>query len=198
MIQDRLGPEHPFDWPCDGVVATVRRDPRAFAFLRSLVRRGVPVVDLTGDRPAFAVPRVTTDHGAVGRLAAAHFAERGFRNRVFFSVGWGHVQDLRWRGLSEESPAERWSLALERPGAARGGARALARWLEARLAAAPRPGAPAAARDGPPRRRNRPRRGLLLRRLLLHRVPGGDGRHARRLAPRERRRLKRFQIFRSL
>jgi len=139
MIQDRLGPEHPFDWPCDGVVATIRRDPRAFAFLRSLVRRGVPVVDLTCDRPAFAVPRVTTDHAAVGRLAAAHFAERGFRNRVFFSVGWGHVQDLRWRGLSEESPAERWSLALERPGAARGGARALARWLEARLAAAPRP-----------------------------------------------------------
>jgi len=51
MIQDRLGPEHPFDWDGDGVVATIRRDPHSSAFLRSLMRRGVPVVDLTCDRP---------------------------------------------------------------------------------------------------------------------------------------------------
>lgn len=140
MIQDRLGPEHPFDWDGDGVVATIRRDPHSFAFLRSLMRRGIPVVDLTCDRPALSVPRVMTDHAAVGRLAAAHFAEHGFRDRVFFSLGWGHVRDLRWKGLRDGGGrAERWSFVLERPGARRGGGRALSRWLEARLAAAARP-----------------------------------------------------------
>ena len=139
MIQDRLGQEHPFDWSGDGVVATIRREPRAFAFLRHLMRRGVPVVDLTCDRPALAVPRVMTDHAAVGRMAAAHFAELNYRRRVFFSFGWGHVQSLRWRGLSGSAPAERWCFARDVTGTRRNDGAAVDRWLDARLRSAPGP-----------------------------------------------------------
>lgn len=139
MIQDRLGQERPFDWSGDGVVATIRREPKAFGFLRLLMRRGVPVVDLTCDRPALAVPRVMTDHVAVGRIAAAHFAELNYRRRAFFSFGWGNVQRLRLAGLSESAPAERWIFSLDVPEARRSDGAALDRWLDARLGAAPGP-----------------------------------------------------------
>ena len=34
MFQDRFGFAHPFDWAGDGVIATIRGEPRSLAFLR--------------------------------------------------------------------------------------------------------------------------------------------------------------------
>lgn len=69
MIQDRLG-YHPLAWNGDGVIATIRSDPVTFSCISRLMKRGIPVVDLTISRPDVAVPRVTSDHTAIGRLAA--------------------------------------------------------------------------------------------------------------------------------
>ena len=69
MIQDRLG-YHPLAWNGDGVIATIRSDPVTFSCISRLMKRGVPVVDLTISRPDVAAPRVTSDHTAIGRLAA--------------------------------------------------------------------------------------------------------------------------------
>ncbi len=51
------------------------------------MKRGVPTVNLTMSRPDIDVPRVTSDHEAIGRIAAEHFLKWNFRNAVWFSTG---------------------------------------------------------------------------------------------------------------
>ena len=108
MIQDRLGYQ-PLAWDGNGVIAALRSDPVSVDAVRRLMKRGIPVVDLTISRPDIKVPRVMSDHTAIGRLAAEHFSERNYRNIVWFSTGWGKVQELRYLGLTERTPAARWT-----------------------------------------------------------------------------------------
>lgn len=129
MLQDRMGFAHPFDWMGDGVIATIRREPRSLAFLRRLVRRGVPLVDLTCDIPRFPCARVSADHVAAGRLAAAHLAERNYKTRAFFSVDLGNVRNRIWRGFTEAGAAERWCFSQERPRTRWNDWNAVERWL---------------------------------------------------------------------
>lgn len=107
-IHDRLyGLEPTTDY--DGVLATVRQSGRELDYIRRMRRRGIPVVDLTVEQPRFKLPRVISDHRAIGRLGGQHFAVRGFTNVAWFSVAWTHVHDLRYRGLAESTqrPPER-------------------------------------------------------------------------------------------
>lgn len=100
MIQDRLG-RRPIEWNGDGIVATIRHDETTDATLRKFRRRRIPIVDMTVDRPELLLPRVTSDHRAIGRLAAEHFRERHFRSVAWFSNSWGNVHRLRYEGLAE-------------------------------------------------------------------------------------------------
>ncbi|MBR1835709.1 MAG: substrate-binding domain-containing protein, partial [Kiritimatiellae bacterium] len=100
---------------------------------------GVLVVDLTISRPDVAVPRVACDNLAVGRLAAAHFEERRFRRVVWFSSAWSRVHELRWRGLSERVPAERWVLAEAIPESRNDDWKTYSRWVSAKLESVPKP-----------------------------------------------------------
>lgn len=99
-IDDRERP--PLDWRGDGVLATVGAHRLALLdFVRRARRRGVPVVDLTNDVPSLRMPRVCGDNLAIGRLAAEHFRERGFRRAAWFASKTGNVQRQRLRGLVE-------------------------------------------------------------------------------------------------
>ncbi len=139
MIQDRLG-HHPLAWDCDGVIATLRRDPSSYETVRALMRRGIAVVDLTVNRPEVRVPRVMSDHVGIGRLAAEHFAERNFRNVVWFSLGWGNVHRLRFEGLCEKyRDAAKWVLSDELPRRRQNDWKSFSRWIARKLAAAPKP-----------------------------------------------------------
>lgn len=138
MMQDRLG-YHPLAWNGDGVIATLRHDPATLGCLRALMRRGIPVVDLTASRPDISVPRVTSDHVGIGRLAAEHFAERNFKNVVWFSIGWSHVHELRFRGLSAVAPAGKWVLSDELPKRKQNDWGAFSRWLGGKLSDARKP-----------------------------------------------------------
>lgn len=107
-IHDRLyGLEPSTDY--DGVLATVRQNGREFDYIRRMRRRGVPVVDLTVEQPQLKLPRVISDHRAIGRLGGQHFTARGFTNVAWFSVAWTNVHDLRYQGLAESTrrPPER-------------------------------------------------------------------------------------------
>ncbi len=139
MFQDRLGFAHPFDWVGDGVVATIRGDRREMAFLRHLAERGIPIVDLTFDRPDFPCSRVSCDHVAAGRLAAEHFLERNYRSLVFFSIDWGNVRDRLWRGFSAKTVAEQWVFSRECPKVRWNDWGAVSRWLERKFASAAKP-----------------------------------------------------------
>lgn len=139
MFQDRMGFAHPFDWMGDGVIATIRQEPRSLAFLRRLARRGVPIVDLTCDVPRFPCARVSADHVAAGRIAAEHLAERNYRSHAFFSLEGGSVRDRIWRGFTESGPAERWCFADERPNVRWNAWDSVTRWLAAKFAASGKP-----------------------------------------------------------
>ena len=139
MFQDRLGFAHPFDWVGDGVVATIRGDKRELAFLRHLAEQGIPIVDLTFDRPDFPCARVSCDHVAAGRLAAEHFLERNYRSLVFFSIDWGNVRERLWRGFSAKTAAEKWVFSRECPRVRWNDWGAVSRWLERKFASAAKP-----------------------------------------------------------
>ncbi len=107
MVQDRI--RHPMrGWSPDGVLATVRAGSPIVAEARRLRARGVPLVDLTCEVPNLRVTRVTSDHRAIGRLAAEHFDARNFQNRAWFSNGWSPVHALRYAGFTETCPALKW------------------------------------------------------------------------------------------
>lgn len=138
MIQDRLG-HHPLAWNGDGALATLRNDKASCECIRTLMQRGIPVVDLTASRPDISLARVTSDHTEIGRIAAAHFEARNFRNVAWFSIGWGHVHRLRFAGLTEKVPAMRWVLSEDLPKRRQDDWGAFSKWIEAKLAAAPKP-----------------------------------------------------------
>ena len=106
VIADRLS-RLPIGWTGDGALVSARGDRQTLDFIRRLVRKRIPVVDLTIDHPEIRVPRVSGDHEACGRLAAEHFLARHFRHAVFFSTIWSHSHALRFKGL-----ADRWQAAV--------------------------------------------------------------------------------------
>jgi len=103
LIMDRLG-HHPVVWKGDGVLATIRSDSAVCKQIGKFIDAGLPVVDLTESRPDVSVPRVTSDHTEIGRIAGRHFAERNFRHLAWFSTAWGNVHRMRFEGFSETSP----------------------------------------------------------------------------------------------
>ena len=90
----------PRGWAGDGALVTLRGENMATHFAEDLVRRGVPVVDLTLHRPDMAVPRAVPDYQGAGRLAAEYFAGIGIKRTVWFSTQWSNVQRLFHDGLS--------------------------------------------------------------------------------------------------
>ena len=98
MLGNRLGPGRMP--PCDGAIFTLRGSKGELTLLRQLRRRGIPVVDLALTCPDISLPRVVSDHNAIGRMAAAHFRERGFDNLAWFSSGWSNVHRLRFAGFA--------------------------------------------------------------------------------------------------
>jgi len=67
----------PTHWHGDGVIALLGARHNHWQQLRRLK---VPVVDLAESRPNIKLPRVTMDNVAIGRMAAEHFLESGYRN----------------------------------------------------------------------------------------------------------------------
>ncbi|HNT88949.1 MAG TPA: hypothetical protein PKL84_13885, partial [Candidatus Hydrogenedentes bacterium] len=103
MMADRLEEdEDPGSY--DGVLMTLRDKPAAVKTAKRLLASGVAVVDLTIERPDVRIPRVVSDHTEIGRIAAAHFAERGFTNFAWFSTGWSNVHALRMKGFENGCP----------------------------------------------------------------------------------------------
>ena len=140
MIQDRLG-HTPLAWNGDGVLATLRSDPVTFKSISTLMRRGIPLVDLTVSRPEIKVPRVTSDHAEIGRLAARHFTEREFRHFAWFSSSWGNVHRLRYEGFADglASRPLKWIVTDELPTRRQGDWTAFVKWIEEKIGAAGKP-----------------------------------------------------------
>jgi LacI family transcriptional regulator len=105
MLDDRLTGGIS-SWRGDGVIATLRRRSPRLDAVRKFRSAGIPVVDLTVECQNLKVPRVISDHTAIGRLAGEHFRERGFTNVAWFSSGWSEVHRRRYAGFSEAFAAK--------------------------------------------------------------------------------------------
>lgn len=88
-------------WKWDGIIARVSTP----AMARQLAENGVPVVDLSGSLPGLHFPQIRSDEELVGRLAAEHLLERGFRNFAFCGFNGNDWSDMR-RGSFERRVAE--------------------------------------------------------------------------------------------
>lgn len=62
---------------------------------------GLPIVDVSGISAEAGFVRVTADNVAVGRVAAGHFLERGFRRFIFASPQQRSFERERWQGFHE-------------------------------------------------------------------------------------------------
>ena len=98
-IGERSAP--PTEWRGDGALVMLRDDPVLVRFVKSLVRRGIPVVDLSVFRPDIPLPRVVGDNPAIGRLAAEHFLAHSFTHAAFFASRRTPVHDQRYRGFCD-------------------------------------------------------------------------------------------------
>ena len=85
-------------WKGQGIICRVTT-PDVAAILR---RTRVPVVDLNDLHDDLGFVHIWSDHRAIGRMAADHLVDRGFR-----SVGFCGFSDQRWSGLRSEGARER-------------------------------------------------------------------------------------------
>lgn len=82
-------------WRGDGVICRVT-DP---AVARILRRQGTAVVDLNDLHDDLGFSHIRSDHVAIGRLAAEHLVERGFRTLGFCGFSDQHWSRLRREGF---------------------------------------------------------------------------------------------------
>ena len=138
---DRLGAMPPAwfrRWQGDGVIVRLTGGRAAEA----IARRGLPVVNVAGSDAGRTFPQVRFDDVAIGRMAAAHLAERGLRSIAFCGLA-----GVAWSGDRERGvvAAAAGRLALAEPFHLDGGQSgrtapsALVGRLAVWLAALPRP-----------------------------------------------------------
>ena len=130
----------PSGWNGDGALVTLRGDVATTHFTEGLIKRGIPVVDLTSYMPEIDIPRVIPDYREAGRIAGGHFAEIGLKRVAWFSTIWTEVHRLFFDGLSENWPkAERIVLADFVPKTKLDDVDRFAREMTPRLKALPKP-----------------------------------------------------------
>ena len=126
-IAERYNP--PRDWTGDGVLSMFLDEPVMNSFLDSLIRRRTPIVDLFGIKTRRGMGAVIYDNDALGKLAARHFLERGFRRTAFYAFEWTRQHDERYSSFAAAWPGEppmRWIWPEDAHG--RSGRKALAEW----------------------------------------------------------------------
>jgi LacI family transcriptional regulator len=70
------------DWRGDGIIAAINT-PAEAACVQEVK---TPTVNISGTLAKSPIPRVSLDNGLVGKLAAEHLIERGFREFAFFGL----------------------------------------------------------------------------------------------------------------
>jgi LacI family transcriptional regulator len=84
-------------WTGDGVIARVKTP----ALAKAIARKGVHAVDLYGGLPNLEIPTMRSDELAVGRMAAEHLIERGFRQFAFCGYNGTDWSDRRRNGFEQ-------------------------------------------------------------------------------------------------
>ena len=86
------------DWRGDGIIAAINTPAEATCVTSSKT----PIVNISGTLLKSPIPRVSLDNELVGRLAAEHLLERGFREFAFFGL-----RNVAYSGLRQGAFHER-------------------------------------------------------------------------------------------
>jgi LacI family transcriptional regulator len=73
-------------WKGNGIVAVLTDDLEVRA-AQQFQAQGIPVVTISGALADPGVPRVCVDNAAIGKLAAEHLLDRGYRRLGFYGLG---------------------------------------------------------------------------------------------------------------
>ncbi len=90
------------DWQGDGVILR-SATPQVVEMIK---RKGVPAIDLTDIFGDLDLPHIWVDHEAVGRMAARHFLERGFRQFAYCGFENHRWSQRRKKGFVSALPAK--------------------------------------------------------------------------------------------
>jgi LacI family transcriptional regulator len=91
------------NWKGDGII--IKSDD--LKLLAGLKATGIPVVNIGTElsEDCTPTPRVSANHFEIGRHAARHLIERGFRNLAFHGVKGRWYSNERFRGFAQEAEA---------------------------------------------------------------------------------------------
>ena len=95
-------------WRGDGIIGAFHDQDEA----SEMAALGIPVVNTSGMAPGSGLPTVCLDDEAIGRLAANHLIERGFRDLHYFSPE-SHADVGRLRYLGFEKTARSAGVAVQ-------------------------------------------------------------------------------------
>ena len=93
----------PVGWRGDGIISFIGYRDDLAEFIRS---SKLPTVEISMVRNDIKLPRVEGDNDAIGRLAAEHFLERGYRNFVWAPLMDDIVNSERYRGFANRLAKE--------------------------------------------------------------------------------------------
>lgn len=99
------------DWKGDGIIARI--ESRAMA--QSILRKGLPVVDVRNLLPDLGVPVADTDNRAIVQLAVEVFLRRGFRRVAFCGFKGANYSDTRESHLIEAATEHKLECNVYRP-----------------------------------------------------------------------------------
>jgi LacI family transcriptional regulator len=95
--------EIPVGWRGDGIISFIGNRKELEHFILS---SGLPTVDLSVTRSDLGLPCVQEDNEMIGRLAAEHFLERGYRNYVWAPIMDNQIDADRYRGFADRLAKE--------------------------------------------------------------------------------------------
>jgi LacI family transcriptional regulator len=84
-------------WRGDGIIAALNTSAEAAC----VKEQAIPIINISGTLPKTPVPRVSLDNGLVGKLAAEHLIERGFREFAYFGLNDVAYSAVRQRAFEE-------------------------------------------------------------------------------------------------
>ena len=139
-IEDRMAP--PAGWRGDGALVQAMDWPVIARYVRSLMRHGIPVVNLTNSRISKSIPSCVTDYRKASILAAKHFLSRGFRHAAFFTMEWLYARGIGAQTFARAMKGcdmQTWAWPLEANRSEVNNRKSMARWLRGKLGDAPKP-----------------------------------------------------------
>ena len=139
-IEDRMAP--PKGWRGDGAIVQAMDWPVISRYVKSLAKRGIPVVNLVNSKVGHSLPSCVVDIRKAAEAAAAHFLERGFSHAVYFAMEWLSSRDVSFAVFAKAikgGKVQKWVWPEEARGHRVNDRAAMTKWLIGKLRGAERP-----------------------------------------------------------